>query len=26
VRDIIAAGAGKHPDLAVRIKSIREKS
>lgn len=26
VRDIIAAGAGKHPELAVRVKSIREKS
>jgi hypothetical protein len=26
VRDIIAAGSGKHPELAVRVKSIREKS
>ena len=26
VRDIIAAGAPKHPELAIRVKSIREKS
>jgi hypothetical protein len=26
VRDIIEAGSAKHPDLAIKIRSIREKS